>query len=158
MEEQYYCAALLYAGCEGHGPPHLQLQLRGQGLHSQLWWDKLIQNVVIPPTLPAVVGHPHTNCCYSPPTLPAVVGHPHKECWDTLIQNVISPPLPAVVGVPVLWSRSLLARFRLQLQLQPCSPKLVAEKKLKKFHLSIYRACFSHRNVQVLCFALPVLY
>ena len=49
MEEQYYCAALLYAGCEGHGPPHLQLQLRGQGLHSQLWWDTLIQNVVIPP-------------------------------------------------------------------------------------------------------------
>ena len=68
MEEQYYCAALLYAGCEGHGPPHLQLQLRGQGLHSQLWWDTLIQKVILPsPPLSDVVGHPHTECYHPTP-------------------------------------------------------------------------------------------
>ena len=35
----------------------------------------------------------------------------------------------------VLWSRSILARLRLQLQLQPCSPQFVAEKKFKQISL-----------------------
>ncbi len=39
---------LLYAGSEGHGAPHLQLQLRGQGLHTQLRGAALI-NPTRPP-------------------------------------------------------------------------------------------------------------
>jgi hypothetical protein len=39
---------LLYAGSEGHGSPHLQLQFGGQGLHTQLRGAALI-NLTRPP-------------------------------------------------------------------------------------------------------------
>ena len=40
----------------------------------------------------------------------------------------------------------------------PLVHSLLLKQSLEKFHFSIYRACFIHRNIRVLCFALPVLY
>ena len=39
----------------------------------------------------------------------------------------------------------------------PVVNNLLLKKSLEKFSFSIYRACFIHRNLLVLCFALPVL-
>ena len=70
----------------------------------------------------------------------------------------------------VLWSCSILARLRLQLvMIAAPAPapapapalalvhNLLLKKSSENFHFSIYQACFIHRNVQLLCFALPVL-
>jgi hypothetical protein len=65
---------LLYAGGEGHGSPHLQLQLGGQGLHTQLRGPLLS----IPPTHPGLF-------CFVPDTeLLGMVEEPAYELEEAV--------------------------------------------------------------------------
>ena len=86
-----------------------------------------------------------------------------KRATASLPYNVLKALNSWTSSYSLLWSRSILTRLQLQLQLQRqlllCSPQFFAVKQVLRNLTSYFTgACLIHRKVRVFCFVLTVYF